>query len=82
MKIKAVILSLVALTLMVGCTKEKRCMCTSTHTLDPHNNPMVTYIHVEKGFRCNKITQIGYERLLEGQLLREWDEVVCEEARD
>ena len=74
MKIKAVVLSFVALALMVGCTKEKRCMCTSTHT--------VTYIHVENGFRCNKITQIGYERLLEGQLLREWDEVVCEEARD
>jgi hypothetical protein len=82
MKKYAAILSLLALTLMVGCSKEKRCMCTSTQTLDAHNNPQVTYIHVDNGFRCSKITQIGYERLIEGQLIREWDNVVCEDAKD
>lgn len=82
MKKYAVVISILALMLMVGCSKEKRCMCTSTETLDAHNNPMVTYIHVDKGFRCSKITQIGYERLIEGQLVREWDAVTCEEAKD
>ena len=82
MKKYLAVISLLALTLMVGCTKEKRCMCTSTETLDAHNKPVVTYIHVNKGFRCSKITQLGYERLLEGQLVREMDNVVCEEARD
>ena len=82
MKKKAALIPILALTLMVGCSKEKRCMCTSTETLDAHNKPMVTYIHVDNGFRCGKITQIGYERLLEGQLIREWDNVTCEEAKD
>ncbi len=82
MKKYIAVISLVALTLMVGCTKEKRCMCTSTETLDAHNNPMVTYVHVDNNFRCSKISQIGYERLIEGQMIREWDSVTCEEAKD
>ena len=82
MKKYIIVISILALTLMVGCSKEKRCMCTSTKTLDAHNKPMVTYVHVDNGFHCGKITQIGYERLLDGQLIREWDEVVCEEAKD
>ena len=68
--------------LVAGCSKEKRCMCTSNETLDAHNNPVVTYVHVSNGFRCNKITQLGYERLIEGQLVREMDAVTCEEAKD
>lgn len=82
MKKHTVAISILALMLMVGCSKEKRCMCTSNETLDAHNNPMKTYIHVDNGFRCKKITQIGYERLVDGKLVREWDPVTCEEARD
>ena len=82
MKKYAAIISLIALTLMVGCSKEKRCMCTSNETLDAHNKPVITYVHVDKGFRCSKITQLGYERLIEGQLVREMDDVTCEEAKD
>ena len=72
MKKYAAIISLIALTLMVGCSKEKRCMCTSNETLDAHNKPVITYVHVDKGF----------ERLIEGQLVREMDDVTCEEAKD
>lgn len=76
------ILSVVVLTLMVGCSKEKRCQCTSVSTLDAHNNPVVTFIHVDNGFHCNKITQVGFERLFEGRMVRDMDEVTCEEARE
>ena len=82
MKRHVAAISLLALLLMVGCSKEKRCMCTSTETLDAHNKPVVTYIHVSHGFSCGNITQLGYERLIEGQLIREMDNVVCEEAKD
>ena len=82
MKKYAVAISLIALILMVGCSKEKRCKCSSTETLDAHNNPVVTYIHVSNSLRCSKISQVGFERLIEGQLVREMDNVVCEEAKD
>ena len=68
--------------LAVGCTKEKRCLCTSNETLDAHNNPVITYIHVSNGFRCSKITQRGVERQVEGHLVREMDAVTCEEVKD
>ena len=79
---KLIPLLALAVLLMAGCTKEKRCMCTSVNTLDAHNKPVVTYIHVDKGFRCSKINKLGYERLIEGKLIRELDSVTCEEARD
>lgn len=82
MKRLVVLFSLASLLLMAGCSKEKRCKCTSTESLDAHNNPSVTYIHVDNGFRCNKITKLGYERLMEGKLVREVETVVCEEAKD
>ena len=82
MKRHVAVISLLALLLIAGCTKEKRCLCTSTETLDAHNNPVITYIHVSHGFNCKHITQLGYERLVEGQLVREMDNVVCEEAKD
>lgn len=75
------ILSLVALLLVTGCSKEKRCQCTYDR-LDAHNRPAVTYVHVKSGFKCSGITKLGYERLKDGQLVRELEDVVCEEATD
>ena len=81
MKKISLILSMAALLLVTGCSKEKRCQCTSDR-LDSHNRPVVTYIHVKNGFNCRNITKLGYERLREGLLVRELEDVVCEEATD
>lgn len=75
------ILSLAALALTVGCSKEKRCKCLS-ETLDAHNNPIATYVHVKPSFKCGGITKVGFERQMEGQLVRSLEEVICEEATD
>lgn len=81
MKKISLILSLVALLLVTGCSKEKRCKCTYDR-LDAHNRPAVTYIHAKSGFKCSSITKLGYERLRGGILVRELEDVVCEEATD
>jgi len=75
------ILTLALVFLATGCTKEKKCACTSDK-LDAHNNPVVTYIHVKNGLSCSKITSIGWEHQSEGALVRDLDAVVCEEVKD
>lgn len=82
MKKHLTLIALAALLLIAGCSKEKRCKCTFAETLDDHNNPAVTYVHVNSGFRCSKITQLGYERLSDGALVRDMEGVTCEDARD
>ncbi len=47
------------------------------------NNPdEITYVAADAGFRCSKITRLGFERLIEGQLVREMEDVDCTEAKD
>lgn len=81
MKKTALFLSFAALIMLAGCSKEKKCMCTSD-ILDDHGNPTVTYIHVESSMRCSKITKLGFERQIEGQLVRNMEDVVCTDAKD
>ena len=82
MKRNTMLLAVAALLLLAGCSKEKKCKCTYSETLDAFNNPAVTYIHVSNGFSCKKITQLGYERQMEGSLVRSMETVICEEATD
>ncbi len=66
-----------ALTLLSGCSKERRCQCVNVN-----NEDEITYVNADAGFRCDKITRLGFERLIEGNLVREMEEVSCTEAKD
>ncbi len=66
-----------ALLLLSGCSKERRCQCVNVD-----NENVVTYVNADAGFRCSSITRLGFERLIEGKLIREMEEVTCTEAKD
>ncbi len=66
-----------ALTILSGCSKERRCQCVNVNDADE-----ITYVNADGGFPCSKITHLGFERLLEGSLVREMEEVTCTEAKD
>ncbi len=77
MKKYILFLLLAALTLMSSCSKEHRCRCTNVD-----NQNQVTYVTADYGFRCSKITRLGFERMIEGDLVRQMEEVTCTEAKD
>lgn len=81
MKKHIVILSLALVVLMVGCSKEKRCKCTSVE-LNSLGKKDITYIKTDSGFSCKKITKLGFERQLDGTYERTLSDVICEEAKD
>lgn len=65
------------LVLLSSCSKERRCQCVNVNNQDE-----TTYVNADAGFRCSKITRIGFERLIEGRLVREMEDVTCTEAKD
>lgn len=81
MKKHIIVLALALVVLMVGCSKEKRCKCTSVglNHLDKHD---ITYIKTDAGFSCSKITHMGFERLNDGSYERQIVEVTCEEVKN
>ena len=79
-KLIPILILLIAVVTLSGCSKDKKCRCTAV-TEHPLNTD-VTIVSVDPGFSCKKITRIGYERQLEGQLVREVVEVTCEEDKD
>lgn len=74
---KIVPILLVMLVMLTGCSKSTKCKCTLV------NNPdEVLLVDTDNGLPCRKITKLGYERLLEGQLIRDLEEVTCVEDKD
>lgn len=71
------LLLLAAVTLMSGCSKDRQCRCTTLSNPDE-----VTYVSADAGFPCSKIKRMGFERLIEGNLVRHMEEVTCTEAKD
>jgi len=66
-----------SLVLLSSCSKERRCQCVNVN-----NENEITYVNTDAGFNCSKITRLGFERLIEGQLVRTMEEVSCTEAKD
>lgn len=81
MKKYILILTVAALGLMASCSKEAKCKCTA---LEPNEqgNYETTYITTDRGISCKKISKIGFERLLQGQYVRDLVDVTCEEAKN
>lgn len=69
-------LALAALAMMASCSKETKCRCTNVNP-DELGNYATTYVRADNGFSCRKITKLGVERQLEGQYVRELEEVTC-----
>jgi len=65
------------LMLLSSCSKERRCQCVNAN--DPQ---VITYVDADAGFGCSSITKIGIERLIEGKLVRQMEDVNCTEAKD
>lgn len=82
MKKTLILLTIVASVAMVGCSKDVKCKCTATTATDDQGRPQVTYVDVDRGFSCRKITRVGFENLLEGNLVRDLQEVNCVEDRN
>jgi len=79
----------IAITLVValaaiatGCTKSTQCRCQALQAVDAQGRPLVTYLDVSSGSQCKKITRVGFEQLLEGQLVRDVYAVKCEKSND
>lgn len=66
-----------AVMLLSSCSKERRCECVNVNNQDE-----ITYVNADAGFPCSSITRLGFERLIEGQLVRNMEEVNCTEAKD
>lgn len=81
MKKHIFILSLAALCLVAGCSKEKRCKCTSLEVNDI-NKYDVFYVKSDPGLSCKGITRMGFERQLDGSFERTFIDVNCEEVKD
>lgn len=76
------IAAVAVLALMYGCSKSTRCRCQAVDAVDAQGRPLITYIDVESGSACGKITKLGFEELLEGKLVRNLYVVKCERSKD
>ncbi|MBR3724398.1 MAG: hypothetical protein IKN11_03270 [Bacteroidales bacterium] len=70
------VLTLVALA-MTGCSKDTKCKCTATTAVDDQGRPLITYVDASRGFACKNITRVGFERQVDGKLIREMQDVTC-----
>lgn len=79
-RINVFILIALAAIALASCSKEKRCMCNNV--TENEGEPVQTYyVNTDRGFGCKKITRLGVERLVEGNLVRDMIDVTCKEAR-
>lgn len=70
------LLLLLATVFVSSCSKERRCQCVNVNNADE-----ILYVTADNGFRCSKIKKLGVERLVEGQLVRDMEDVTCTEAK-
>ena len=71
MKKYCIALAAVCCLLVAGCAKDRTCRCTATADGE------VTMINADRGLSCRNITRVGYERQVDGQLVRTLKEVTC-----
>ena len=69
-------LTLVALA-MTGCSKNTKCKCTANTAVDDQGRPLITYVDASYGFSCSHITKVGFERQIDGKLVRDMQDVTC-----
>ena len=74
---KKILFIIIAAATLAGCSKGVQCKCTATTATDSQGRPEITYVDVDWGFSCSKITKVGIERQLEGKLVRELQDVTC-----
>jgi len=76
MKKILLIMALAIAVLTVSCGKERACRCV------PKGGEYTdrTMVYTDNSMSCSSITRVGYERQLEGQLVRTMEEVECEDA--
>lgn len=66
---------------LTGCSKSTKCKCVAKEAVDAQGRPQITFIDV-RGMSCSKLTHLGTERLLEGELVREMEVVTCEKTNE
>lgn len=74
------LLAMAIIAMMTGCSKETKCYCTSVET-DEMGNPEVLIVNADRGLSCKKILKLGFERQVEGNLVRELKDVTCTEVK-
>ena len=74
-KLMVVCAVLVAL-LAASCGKERACRCMPKHD----SNAERTMVYMDNGMNCRSITRLGFERQMDGHLVRTMEEVECEEV--
>ena len=75
---KKLLLIAIAAAALAGCSKGVQCKCTATTATDHQGRPLITYVDVDWDFSCKNITKVGFERQLDGELVRELQDVTCE----
>ena len=75
MKKNLIIVLAVSLLTLTGCGKDRLCRCVTTEAEYPEE----TMINADNGLSCGKITRLGFERQLEGKLVRTMQPVACED---
>jgi len=65
-----------------GCSENARCRCQAVDAVDAQGRPLVTYLDVKSSSTCKKVTKLGFEQWLEGQLVRDLYVVKCESWTD
>lgn len=78
MKKHILISASLAIVLCAGCSKDRNCRCTTTEAAEPQE----TIINTDHGMKCAKITRLGFERQVEGHLVRTYEAVSCENANE
>lgn len=75
MKKYMIICAVLVALLAASCGKERVCRCV------PKNGSASdrTMVYVDNGMTCSSITRLGFERQLEGRLVRTMEDVECEE---
>ena len=72
MVVCAVLLALLA----ASCGKERACRCVPTGGAEAEK----TMVYMDNGMNCRSITRLGFERQMDGHLVRTMEEVECEEV--
>ncbi len=73
MKKMLLVMAVALAMLTTACGKDHTCHCT------PVNGGEKTLVTLDRGMSCSSITRLGFERQLEGQLVRTLEDVECEE---
>lgn len=72
MKKSLLILAVLVAFLAAACGKDRVCRCTPKD-----NDGETTMLTMDHGMSCKNVTQLGFERQLEGHLVRSMVEVDC-----